>query len=121
MTIRPAGPSDADAIWSILEPTIRAGETYTLPREMDREQALAYWFSPDHAVFVAEDDGEVLGTYYRSCKSKRWRRPRGQLRLYDGSPSFRTWSGDRDVRTFAGVRPHSRFPRHAVQLCRQQQ
>jgi L-amino acid N-acyltransferase YncA len=64
MIIRPADASDADAIWSILEPTIRAGETYTLPREMDREQALAYWFSSDHAVFVAEEDGEVLGTYY---------------------------------------------------------
>jgi L-amino acid N-acyltransferase YncA len=64
MIIRSAGPSDADAIWSILEPTIRAGETYTLPREMDREQALAYWFSSNHAVFVAEEDGEVLGTYY---------------------------------------------------------
>jgi L-amino acid N-acyltransferase YncA len=64
MIIRPAGPSDADAIWSILEPTIRAGETYTLPREMDRERALAYWFSSGHAVFVAEEGGEVLGTYY---------------------------------------------------------
>jgi RimJ/RimL family protein N-acetyltransferase len=64
MIIRPAGSSDADAIWSILEPTIRAGETYTLPRDMDREQALAYWFSSGHTVFIAEDGGEVLGTYY---------------------------------------------------------
>jgi ribosomal protein S18 acetylase RimI-like enzyme len=64
MTIRPAEPSDANAIWSILEPTIRAGETYTLPRDMDREQALAYWLSPLHTVFVAEVEGEVLGTYY---------------------------------------------------------
>src|SRR5207245_11253432 len=52
------------------EPTIRAGETYTLPREMDREQALAYWLSPDHAVFVAEEDGEVLGTYYLRANQK---------------------------------------------------
>jgi L-amino acid N-acyltransferase YncA len=64
MMIRPVDSSDADAIWSILEPTIRAGETYTLPREMDREQALAYWFSSGHAVFVTEEGGEVLGTYY---------------------------------------------------------
>jgi ribosomal protein S18 acetylase RimI-like enzyme len=64
MTIRPAGPDDANAIWAILEPTIRAGETYTLPRNMEREQALAYWFSPEHTVFVAEQDGEVLGSYY---------------------------------------------------------
>ena len=70
MIIRPADFSDADAIWSILEPTIRAGETYTLPREMDREQALAYWLSPDHAVFVAEEDGEVLGTYYLRANQK---------------------------------------------------
>src|SRR5437763_16038771 len=64
MKIRPAGPADADAIWSILEPTIRAGETYTLPREMERAEALAYWFSATHTVFVAEEDGAVLGTYY---------------------------------------------------------
>jgi RimJ/RimL family protein N-acetyltransferase len=64
MIIRPAGRSDADAIWSILEPTIRAGETYTLPRDMDREQALAYWFSSGHTIFIAEDGSEVLGTYY---------------------------------------------------------
>ena len=70
MNIRPVGSSDADAIWSILEPTIRAGETYTLPQEMDREQALAYWLSPDHAIFVAEEDGEVLGTYYLRANQK---------------------------------------------------
>jgi L-amino acid N-acyltransferase YncA len=64
MTVRPARPSDANAIWSILEPTIRAGETYTLPRDMSREAALAYWCSPGHTVFVAEIDEEVLGTYY---------------------------------------------------------
>jgi len=70
MIIRPAGPSDADAIWSILEPTIRAGETYTLPREMDREQALGYWLSSRHAVFVAEEAGEALGTYYFRTNQK---------------------------------------------------
>jgi len=55
---------DADAIWAILEPVIRAGETYPLPRDMDREGALAYWFSPGHEVLVAEDGGEVVGSYF---------------------------------------------------------
>jgi L-amino acid N-acyltransferase YncA len=64
MTIRPAESADANAIWAVLEPTIRAGETYTLPRSMEKEQALAYWFSPEHMVFVAEQDGEVVGSYY---------------------------------------------------------
>jgi len=36
MQIRPATPADADAVWRILEPMIRAGETYPLPREMRR-------------------------------------------------------------------------------------
>jgi RimJ/RimL family protein N-acetyltransferase len=56
--------SDANAIWTILEPTIRAGETYTLPREMDRQEALDYWFSPENSVFVVEEGGEIIGTYY---------------------------------------------------------
>jgi ribosomal protein S18 acetylase RimI-like enzyme len=64
MQVRPAAAADDDAIWPILEPVIRAGETYVLPRDMSREAALAYWRSPGHAVFVAEHDGAVLGTYY---------------------------------------------------------
>ena len=70
MTIRPAGPSDSNAIWAILEPTIRAGETYTLPRDLIRDDALAYWFSTEHTVFVAEQDGEVLGSYYVRANQK---------------------------------------------------
>lgn len=62
--IRPATDTDSDAIWSILEPVIRAGETYTLPRDMSREGGLAYWFDPAHEVLVAEDAGEIHGTYY---------------------------------------------------------
>ena len=65
MQIRAASlPADADAIWAILEPTIRAGETYTLPREMPRSAGLAYWFGPHHEVFAAEDADKILGTYF---------------------------------------------------------
>ena len=70
MTIRLATPTDENAIWAILEPTIRAGETYTLPPNMGREEALAYWFSGEHTVFVAEQDGEVLGSYYVRANQK---------------------------------------------------
>lgn len=64
MLIRPATPADAAAIWSIIGPTIRAGETYTLDRDMGEADALAYWLGSDKDVFVAEADGVVLGTYY---------------------------------------------------------
>ena len=63
--IRPGTRRDDDAIWKILEPTLRAGETYPQPRAITREQALAYWWQPAHTIFVAEDnDGRLVGTYY---------------------------------------------------------
>jgi ribosomal protein S18 acetylase RimI-like enzyme len=62
--LRPAQGRDHDAIWSILEPILRQGHAFALPRDWDRERALAYWFSPGHHVFVAEEAGAVLGSYY---------------------------------------------------------
>jgi ribosomal protein S18 acetylase RimI-like enzyme len=64
MLIRPALPGDDPAIWRILEPVIRAGETYALDRDMGEDAALAYWLGADKEAFVAEEDGVVLGTYY---------------------------------------------------------
>jgi L-amino acid N-acyltransferase YncA len=64
MVIRSAAPKDAEAVWQILEPVVRAGETYTLPRQLTRSEALAYWFSAGHQVFVAEACGTVVGCYY---------------------------------------------------------
>jgi L-amino acid N-acyltransferase YncA len=64
MLIRLARPTDANRIWEIIEPVIRAGETYALPRDMTKELALAYWMGSDRETFVAEDDGQIVGTYY---------------------------------------------------------
>jgi ribosomal protein S18 acetylase RimI-like enzyme len=64
LTIRRANEEDGDAIWAMLEPVIRAGETYALPQEMSREDALGFWLSSSHEVFVAEQDGAVVGTYF---------------------------------------------------------
>lgn len=64
MLIRPATPNDAAAIWGIIEPTIRAGETYALAHDMNESEALDYWFAADKEVFVVEEGGTILGTYY---------------------------------------------------------
>ncbi|MBU1378498.1 MAG: GNAT family N-acetyltransferase [Alphaproteobacteria bacterium] len=64
MLIRPARHDDAAAILSIIGPTIRAGETYALDPSMSDADALAYWLAADKETFVAEEDGQVLGTYY---------------------------------------------------------
>jgi GNAT superfamily N-acetyltransferase len=63
LTIRRAQAGDEAAIWAILEPVFRAGDTYTIDPDIPREDALAYWLAPTNSVFIAED-GEVLGTYY---------------------------------------------------------
>ena len=64
LTIRPATDADHDAIWAIMEPVIREGASYPLDPDLDRDGAFRYWFAPDKQVFVAGQDGMVLGTYY---------------------------------------------------------
>jgi ribosomal protein S18 acetylase RimI-like enzyme len=64
MLIRPARPEDAVVLWSIIGPVIRAGETYTLDRQMSEGDALAYWLAADKETFVAEENGVILGTYF---------------------------------------------------------
>lgn len=64
MMIRAAAERDHEAIWQILEPMIRAGDTYPLPSDLGRTDALTYWFAPDHEVFVADANDLIVGTYY---------------------------------------------------------
>ena len=64
LTIRAAEDADKDAVWAILEPVFRAGDTYTVDPDISRADALAYWFGPERRVFVARDGAAVLGTYY---------------------------------------------------------
>ncbi|MBV8705613.1 MAG: hypothetical protein JO028_00380 [Acidobacteriaceae bacterium] len=61
-SIRQTKPEDDIGIWTILEPMIRSGETYALPRSLSCEEALAYWHGAGNTVFVAEDDSVILGT-----------------------------------------------------------
>ena len=65
LKIQRAAEADHSAIWAALEPVIRAGETLALPRDMTREDALAYWFASGNEVFVARlESGDLGGTYY---------------------------------------------------------
>lgn len=64
MKIRPAADSDREAVLDIVAPVLAAGETYAIDRDLDRAGVEAYWFMPAHAVFVAELEGAIVGTYY---------------------------------------------------------
>jgi ribosomal protein S18 acetylase RimI-like enzyme len=70
MLIRAFDRGDADAIWMILEPVFRAGETYPQPQDIDKNGALAFWLSAGHEVFVAEDAGQIVGTYFLKANQK---------------------------------------------------
>lgn len=62
--IRAAGPSDADALWDMLRPVFRAGDSYSIDPDISCEDALAYWTGASHGAFVYEADGALLGSYY---------------------------------------------------------
>lgn len=64
MEIREATERDAEALWPMLEAVIRGGDTYALPSNLGRQEALHSWFSKENEVFVAEEDGVAVGTYY---------------------------------------------------------
>jgi ribosomal protein S18 acetylase RimI-like enzyme len=64
LKIRPAAKGDDAAIWSIMEPILRAGETYALPPDMTKLDGLNYWTGRDRETFVAEEDDNIIGTYY---------------------------------------------------------
>lgn len=52
--IRPFRSDDVDALWAVLEPTFRAGETYPQPRDVSKEAALQYWIGEWEHCYVVE-------------------------------------------------------------------
>jgi ribosomal protein S18 acetylase RimI-like enzyme len=62
--VRKAQTSDRDEIWDIIRAVIATGDTYVFAPDSPEDDMLAYWFSPEKHVYVAEQDGEVLGTFW---------------------------------------------------------
>ena len=61
LTIRPVEPRDENAIWSMLKPVFRAGDTYAIDPDISQDDALAYWLAGQ--TYLAEDS-EPRGTFY---------------------------------------------------------
>lgn len=64
MKIREATRADFDAIWPIFQAIVSRGDTYGFDPDMPRATAEAVWLDAPRKTFVAEEAGEVLGTYY---------------------------------------------------------
>jgi L-amino acid N-acyltransferase YncA len=64
MTIRPAIPEDHEFVLDIFMEIVAAGETFALPQDLSRESALVFWCGDENTVFVYEESGRILGSYY---------------------------------------------------------
>jgi predicted N-acetyltransferase YhbS len=64
MIIRLSTQTDHEAVWQIISEVISTGDTYVFAPDSSKEKMLNYWFSDDKKTFVAEEDGEILGTFY---------------------------------------------------------
>jgi L-amino acid N-acyltransferase YncA len=63
IAIRRAEESDFDGIWEIFHQVVRRGDSYVYDPATTKEQAREIWMSPALMTYVAELEGEVVGTY----------------------------------------------------------
>src|SRR4030095_11986385 len=64
LEVRETIESDKPAVWQIIKAVITAGDTYVFDPETPEDEMMAYWFSSEKHVYVAEEGGEILGTYW---------------------------------------------------------
>ena len=64
MNIRNARPEDFDNIWPIFHEIVAAGETYAYEQTTEKADAYELWMVHPRQTFVAEENGQILGTYF---------------------------------------------------------
>lgn len=65
LQIRPYAAADWPALWALLEPVLRAGETFPHDPAITAAEARLAWVEQSQAVMVAlADDEALVGTYY---------------------------------------------------------
>src|SRR5215207_1724925 len=62
--IRQANEQDQPAVWKIIKAVIATGDTYVFDPETPESEMIPYWFSREKHVYVAEDEGRVVGTFW---------------------------------------------------------
>ncbi|MEC3860760.1 GNAT family N-acetyltransferase [Mesobacterium sp. TK19101] len=64
LTIREATRDDEDLVWSILKPSVEAGDTFCADPKGGKPGGLAYFWPETARCFIAEVDGQALGCSY---------------------------------------------------------
>jgi ribosomal protein S18 acetylase RimI-like enzyme len=62
MRIAEVAAADFPMLWPVIEPALRAGESFALP--CDEAAARAMWTSPGRRAFAAMDGDACAGTYF---------------------------------------------------------
>ena len=55
---------DSEVVWRILYLTIKEGDTLVFSPDSSKESMLNYWSAADKSAYVAEIDGQIVGTFY---------------------------------------------------------
>jgi len=65
ITIRPLVPADWSGVWTVLQATFQAGDTYAFAPESSEAEIHKAWVELPAATFVAcGAEGQLLGTYF---------------------------------------------------------
>lgn len=65
ISIRAFEADDWKAVWEILQPVFKSGESYAFSPAITEQEACRVWVDKPSATFVAVDkDNAILGTYY---------------------------------------------------------
>ena len=63
ISIRSARNTDVDAVWQIISEVIQKGDTYAFAPDSSKEKMICYWFGTEKYTYVADYQGEIVGTY----------------------------------------------------------
>ncbi|MGD1918278.1 MAG: GNAT family N-acetyltransferase [Pleurocapsa sp.] len=63
ITIRKSTKEDAEKIWDIFQIVVARGDTYAFLPDISQAAALSYWMADDKHCYVAELEGNLVGTY----------------------------------------------------------
>lgn len=64
ISIRKAIEEDQDQIWKIIQEAIATGDTLAFAPDASKDEMLAFWCAPHAHTYVAELDGQVVGTFF---------------------------------------------------------
>lgn len=64
LTFRRVLSKDRQALWQVIQPSIRKGGTYVFSPNSDEDKIMGYWLGNDKQTYVVDIIGKIVGTFY---------------------------------------------------------